>query len=386
MGLRDSRKMAGNVWEVKVADENPKYWSEYSNLQRVKHELIRNYLNGWLPKLGSWARRVVYFDTHAGRGKHSSGELGSPLVALKTLLEHSARDRLLEKSEFKFFFIERDDANLGALKRELKPLEPLPTGVSARCNAGDCFKLLDSLATHFENAPTRIAPSFFFVDPYGFKVPGALLRRIMQFERVELFVNVIWRELNMLMGNARRQAGARSTMNEIFDGDRWMSVAEEEDFDRRAELTVNLYKELTGATWATYITMRGNNDAARYLLIHLTNHDAGRDLMKDCIWKVCPEGGFYARKKDDPEQQFLIQREPDLSPLRNWVWLQLDGTPLPWKELHARLRAEVWREPQLNEIVREMRKAGEIESLDPSVRFTPSNNPTLSLSGSDEAE
>jgi three-Cys-motif partner protein len=64
------------------ADTNPAYWTEYTNLQKVKHDLIRNYLGGWFPKLGFWAGRVVYFDTHAGRGAYTTGELGSPLVAL----------------------------------------------------------------------------------------------------------------------------------------------------------------------------------------------------------------------------------------------------------------------------------------------------------------
>ena len=55
-------------------DPRPGYWSEYSNLQRVKHALIHDYLNGWLPKLTlGGADRVVYLDTHAGRGMHLRG-------------------------------------------------------------------------------------------------------------------------------------------------------------------------------------------------------------------------------------------------------------------------------------------------------------------------
>ena len=41
-----------------------------------------------------------------------------------------------------------------------------------------------------------MAPGFIFLDPYGFKIPGQLLRRIMGFSKVELFVNVIWRDRN----------------------------------------------------------------------------------------------------------------------------------------------------------------------------------------------
>ena len=58
-----------------VAEPDAEYWDRYGNPQRVKHDLIRHYLNGWLPKLIlGGARRVVYFDTHAGRGRHRSTE------------------------------------------------------------------------------------------------------------------------------------------------------------------------------------------------------------------------------------------------------------------------------------------------------------------------
>jgi hypothetical protein len=40
----------------------------------------------------------VYLDTHAGRGKHVSGQTGSPVVAIDTFLSHAYRDRILEKS------------------------------------------------------------------------------------------------------------------------------------------------------------------------------------------------------------------------------------------------------------------------------------------------
>lgn len=82
------------------SDPNPEYWIEYGPFQRVKHDLIRAYLGGWFPKLGTWAGRVLYVDTHAGRGRHVTGEPGSPLVALTTFLNHRYRDELLKKSEF----------------------------------------------------------------------------------------------------------------------------------------------------------------------------------------------------------------------------------------------------------------------------------------------
>ena len=87
----------------KHRDSSPTHWLDHSNLQRVKHELIRKYLAGWFPKLalGLFGGRVLYIDTHASRGTHLNGELGSPLVALRALLDHDARERLLARSKFR---------------------------------------------------------------------------------------------------------------------------------------------------------------------------------------------------------------------------------------------------------------------------------------------
>jgi three-Cys-motif partner protein len=103
-------------------DTNAEYWSEYTNLQHVKHELIREYLKGWFPKLGFWSGRIVYLDTHAGRGKHAAGQAGSPVMAIDTLLSHSYRERILEKSEVTFVLIEHDPENVDSLRAEVVAL------------------------------------------------------------------------------------------------------------------------------------------------------------------------------------------------------------------------------------------------------------------------
>ncbi|RIK82916.1 MAG: hypothetical protein DCC68_05215 [Planctomycetota bacterium] len=359
-------------------DASPKYWLEYSNLQRTKHELIRNYLNGWFPKLGYWSGRVVYLDTHAGRGRHLRGELGSPLVALTTLLEHSHRDRLLERSEAVFSFIERDEDNLAELQREIAQVGDLPPNVKIETIGDECFQALDELLRSLREEGNQLAPAFIFVDPYGFKVPGRILRELMEFPRVELFVNVIWRELDMAISQGHK-AGMAAALDFIFDGPEWRERITSEDFDVRADEAIDLLREKIGARWATYIRMLGDNGATRYILLHLTNHDDGRDLMKDCMWKVCPDGGFYVRKWDDPSQQFLITPEPDLAPLEAWVIDKLSKGPRRWQELIADVRPEIWRVPHLNAVIRDMRKKGRIAADQFQGKVVPSRNPRLTL-------
>lgn len=357
------------------ADTNPAYWREYSNLQHVKHELIRHYLNGWFPKLGFWAGSAVYLDTHAGRGMHSDGHLGSPLVALDTFLNHTARERLLKRSEFRFLFIERDADNLKSLQNELES-RPRIENLVVETHCADAFTVLRDIL----DGKSKFAAAFAFIDPYGFKVPSSILRDLMRAGRVELFINVIWRELDMEISQAKdgNKPGMTETLEIVFDGDAWKGV-DADDLDERADQAVRILASKIGARWHTYVRMLGGNGRTRYVLLHLTNHPDGRDLMKDCIWKVAPDGGFYARKSVDPGQLVLITPEPNLAPLRDWVIATLKEGPRRWKGLQALLREELWRETHLNRTVIALKKEGVIESRDPDQQFSAKANPILLL-------
>ena len=62
-----------------------KYWSSYDGLQLAKHTILKRYLGGWFPKLTSAYDRVLYVDCHAGRGRHNTGQEGSPILGLEDL-------------------------------------------------------------------------------------------------------------------------------------------------------------------------------------------------------------------------------------------------------------------------------------------------------------
>ena len=413
---------------MSAADANPDYWVEYTNLQHVKHAVIRNYLNGWFPKMTlgpTGVRRLLYIDTHAGRGKHLEGQLGSPLVALTTLLDHASRDRMLQTAEVRYNFIERDAANLAALRGELAK-HTLPPNVYAEAEAGDCFEIIKGAIAEMEKRGGRMAPGFVFVDPYGFKLPGGLLKKLIGYPKVELFINVIWRELDMairlLRGepdeepppvkrvgtsaslfddleqgepNPAEQAESRrreerrraaleasrstleATLDSVFAGDAWRRI-DAPTSDARADQCAALFRQIAGARWGTHFRMM-DNSRVRYFLLHLTNHPDGRDLMKECMWKACPHGGFYASKADRPDQVVLIEPEPDLRPLREWVATRLAAAPKRWNTLTTEVREELWLSKHLNEVIRDMRNRDKLIASGYTGQFAQVKNPLLSL-------
>lgn len=364
-----------------VQDNNPSYWTEYTNLQHIKHALIREYLKGWFPKLGFWSGRIVYLDTHAGRGKHAAGQTGSPVIAIETLLSHAYRDRILQSSEVLFSLIEHDPKSVDLLRAEVAALGKLPERIQVHISCDDCFTQMERILSGLEGKGKRIAPAFVFVDPYGFKVPGNIIQRLLAAGRVEVFINIIWRELDMAMAKAQDQSnrGMAEALNYVFGGEGWREIMRESSFDVRADKAIDLLRDIYGARWVSSMRMLGDNKVTRYILAHFTNHEAGRDLMKDCMWTVCPDGGFYARRSDNPNQTMLIEPEPNLAPLEEWLNDQLQRESNRWSTLSQRLRNELWRNVQLSQIIRQRRREGTIVATEFTGRFSEKADPLLSL-------
>jgi three-Cys-motif partner protein len=364
----------------KRSDPNPEYWDDYTPFQQVKHDLIRCYLSGWYPKLGYWAGRVLYVDTHAGRGKYETGDPGSPVVALQTLLNHDALDSLLKKSDFNFLFLERDPENAALLEREITSLHPLPKRINVEVHVGDAFEKLSGILDELRRDRAQMAPAFLFVDPYGFTIPGALLADLLQAGRVELFVNVMWRELDMLI--RRHGAGGARTLDDIFGCGDWRTQVVADTMDERIEQAIEVLRRRLGAQWATpVVRMVTGGTATRYVLVHFTKSDDGRDLMKNCRWSIFPDGEFRVRKKDDPGQGTLFEPEANLAPVRAWVLGKLQQGPIRWKDLLTAVRAEDWLEKHVNETVRVLKAENKIthSPIPAGRKFSAAANPVLQL-------
>lgn len=347
------------------------YWNDPGPFGRTKLALVKHYLGGWFPILGSHWERLTYLDTHAGRGSYGTGDEGSPIVALRTLLEHSAFNGALRNTLFDFRFVERNEEELHRLKEDVRRLGRLPDRVRVFPIAGDAFEAVRSLAGD------NPGPTFAFVDPYGFKVPVDTLRELMNCDRVELFVNIMWRELHMAIGHQPEDGTPMAnTLNGVF-GHAWRDFPS--DPESAISEAARTLAERVGARWWTHVRMRSGGTAFRYFLIHFTNHDKGRDLMKECVWKIAPSDGFTVVRSADPKQPYLIRPTPDLKPLREWVRDSLDNRPKRWKQLTEEIRGTVWLSKHLNQSIQAMHKEGELQGSEYTGRFAAANNPLLSL-------
>lgn len=204
----------------------------------------------------------------------------------------------------------------------------------------------------------------------------------MKAGRIELFVNVMWRELDMLV-QQRPEPGTphADTLDEIFGSAAWRTEIVAATVDERLYQAIRLLARGIGAKWWTSaVRMVTGGQATRYLLLHLTNSDDGRDLMKAVQLVYLSRGEFLVRKSDNPDQPLLFELEPNLAPLREWVLTRLRERSRPWQELHDAVRSELWLEKHVNSVVRALKKEGVItaEAI-PGRVFSAAANPILRI-------
>src|SRR5580698_959308 len=112
-------------------DANPSKW-DCPPHTRAKHQMLGRYLDGWYPIMSSWNGRIVFLDGFAGRGRYNDGTEGSPLVALRHLLDHRYFPNMLGR-RFTFVFVEANADNAASLESELAAFragrEPWPENV-----------------------------------------------------------------------------------------------------------------------------------------------------------------------------------------------------------------------------------------------------------------
>ena len=358
------------------------HFEKYGNLQRVKHELIRRYVNGWLPKLatGNFGNsKVIYFDTHAGRGRFKTGEKGSPIVALTAIRDHKCLPDV--KGEIYCAFIEKDDANVKALEKEIELLGELPENVKVFVSHGDSFELLTEICDKLDKDGSNLAPSLIFCDPFTFDIDLEVLVRLMKHRSVEVFVNVIWRFMSLGLAHAFKGSEAWSQkFDKIFGGNQWRELQNFESSDGKVGKCAEIIKDRFAAKHHTFIKMLAGNNSTTYFLLHLTNHDKGKIEMKNAIWAVCPEGGYFASQKDNLSQPLLIEPEPDLSNLYNWiVETLLESGGCRWHDLSNKLIDEIWLDKHLRKVLSQMRKQDEVIATEFSGMFCKGNNPFLSM-------
>lgn len=293
-----------------MGNHNTTIWDKQPHT-RAKHEILRRYLDAWLPIMSRYNERLLILDGFAGPGEYTDGSDGSPLIAVNALIQHPHTSN---RCEYVFLFNDDDPKRRDNLNRLLSSKDypsHIKIHIESRPFADAVATLLDSLAGK------ALAPMFAFVDPFGFKdVPMETLRRLFASDKGEL---LIYLDLNSLI-----RFGTSGIVDERLD-----DLFGSDDYKNapatgvgRWNYFLDLYerqlKSVCSFTYTRSFVMFGHNNKPVCALVYATRHRKGMEVMKDAMWKVDPTGSFSFSDFAGGTQTFL-QDEPDLTELASAI-------------------------------------------------------------------
>jgi len=267
----------------------------------AKHEILRLYLQAWFRITASKFRRVVYVDGFCGPGQYQGGEPGSPLIAL----DAAPSERTTGNSEIIFWFVDEKKKRIEQLRDNLKR-RPLPPHFKVTVEAARFHERFEEILASIKGHGDAIAPTFAFLDPFGFSgIPLSLIQRLLACRSCEVFINFMADSINRWVESP--DAKIRQQIVDLFGTRECQSLAALPTGERQRAYHALYQSQLRGsARFVRYFEMRDDRDRTKYYLFFATNNPLGHVKMKEAMWNVDPEGDFRFSDATNPGQLVLF--------------------------------------------------------------------------------
>ena len=287
-----------------MTDNTDTLWEIEPHTQ-TKHEILRRYLGAWFTILGSRFSRIVYIDGFCGPGRYKGGEDGSPIIALQV----AKSQPLIAKSDVTFLFIDQRRDRINHLESILSTICS-PKNFHVECKVNEFENTLTELLDTYGRDGHQIAPTFAFIDPFGFKgAPFSLIERLLSNPSTEVFITIMFRDINRFITHPN------PAESQHIKG---LLGATDQEIDQVINSTDRLlaFKQLyqnklhTCARFVRFFEMHDKQNNLLYVLFFASNHHLGHKKMKEVFWKVDCQSGFKFSDRTDPNQLVLFGLDP----------------------------------------------------------------------------
>jgi len=279
---------------------------------------------------GRLGHQLNYIDAFSGPGIYEGGEPGSPIVALRTLVEHASFPSW-GGVKFLFYFVEVDPERMASLQRQVAALwETGPTGqptnVVVTYREKSFFELVEELKPIASKSNRSLPPTFAFVDPFGFSgLPLSDLCRILSAGSCEVLFNFMFDSVNRFVG--WRDDKNQDNFALLFDGDAHLDLKGKNSEEREIflhELISNLIKESGNFEFVRKFQMERDSARTLYSLFFATRHTKGLQVMKEAMWRIDPTNGerFSDRLVNNPS---LFDGTPNYEELKSALLIKFQG-------------------------------------------------------------
>lgn len=202
------------------------------------------------------------------------------------------------------------------LKKVLSQKFPeIPENFDIEIISAEFASEVESALIKIEEEGARLAPTFAFLDPFGFKgLPMRLIKRILTYPSCEVLITFMEGFVNRFNDELREDA-----LDELYETKEWRKCREVSEPELRKNCWIWLYekqlREFAGAEYVRSFEMEAKTGQTLYYLVFATNHPKGMEVMKEAMWAVDPTGSYKFSDRSDPKQKLLL----DYSDTPTWV-------------------------------------------------------------------
>jgi three-Cys-motif partner protein len=261
---------------ITVPGKNYFAW-RYKEHTKTKHDMLQCYLEKWFIILGKY-HPVNYFDCFGGCGAYTSDgiafEPGSPILAAQAWLNKGNK-----ANELRMICIEKKLGNLDNLKKVFA--DYLPNLKTPYFIQDDFDHSVNAILDDINKSDKILAPSFFFVDPFGFTLKYSTIKRIMSVEKSEVFLNFMYDSVQRHITNSK----VENCMDELFGCEQWRDIRKCTSV-KKEQTIIGLYRDQLKKASSFVMPFRvcyPDRKRTIYYLIHLTNNLKGASIMKSCV-------------------------------------------------------------------------------------------------------
>lgn len=249
------------------------FW-EYEPQTKIKHFVFKEYFDTWVKILGKW-NELNYFDCYAGSGAYVEGKeiyFGSPVLAVEIVEKN--KENLGRKVNVVLIEQDKDNIeNIGKIFKH-KGLKTEPIVIEGTFD--------EAINEILDKAQVNLKPTFFFIDPFGFKIKFQTLKRIMETPKSEILLNFMFTQINRFLIDE-----LEGTLNDLFGCEDWKSLKNLSGAEREQGI-INLYRvqlKKIARFGFPYRVSFPDKKRTYYYLCHLTNHLKGCSIMKSAFAK-----------------------------------------------------------------------------------------------------
>lgn len=280
---------------------------KYEEQTKIKHLVFADYFDKWVKILGK-VHSLNYIDCFGGKGAYKEkGKIyfGSPILAAQIIDKNK---KCLERNVC-LIIIDKNKDNLSNIKKILKykkiEIDPLLIN-----------KDFDLAINRLLDKHKNLAPTFFFVDPFGFKIRISTLKRMLEIPRSEILLNFMYCGITRNLGIEN----ADEILIELFGSDEWKTLKDLESREKERKIVELFRTELKKFCKFVYPYRLCFPEMNRtyYYLFHLTNYYLGCEVMKGSFAKY-NYGRIEYRGKNQYQMTFFDYDDIKIEEIKKYL-------------------------------------------------------------------